>query len=180
MRARSSGQGPGRRGPGAAARRGFTLLEILLALALIALLSGVLISGSAQLLANRPTTPEEVFWAAVQQARAAALKTEREVRLSFDPKDQNFVLDDGAARQVLPVPPTRDLTVDLLAAQASRGSVLIGGDVVDTQTIPYATFYTDGTCTPFRVQFRTGGAARLLTLDPWTCARVLPRPEGGS
>ncbi|MCX6945663.1 MAG: GspH/FimT family pseudopilin [Opitutales bacterium] len=168
MRARSSGQGPGRRGPGAAAR-GFTLLEILLALALIALLAGVLISGSAQLLANRPTTPEEVFWAAVQQARASALKTEREVRLSFDPKDQNFVLDDGAGRQVLAVPPTRDLS-----------SVLIGGDVVDTQTIPYATFYTDGTCTPFRVQFRTGGAARLLTLDPWTCARVLPRPEGSS
>lgn len=162
------------------ARKGFTLLEILLALALIALLAGVLISGSADLIGDKPTTPEEVFWKAVQRARSGALSGERDVRLSFDAKDKAFVLDDGVKPQTLPVPPMRDLTVDLLAAQGGNSSILIGGEVVDSKVIPYVTFYADGTCTPFRVQFRAGGPARVIGIDPWTCARVLPRPEGSS
>ena len=158
-------------------RRAFTILEILLALALIGLLSGVLISGSVQLIGDKPVSAQDVFWKAVGQARTAALTTEREVRLSFDPKEKSFLLDDGTAPQVLPVPPARELTVDFLPTQASRSSVLIGGDLVSTQTVPFVTFYTDGTCTPFRAQFRTGGAARVLDIDPWTCAQVLPRLE---
>jgi prepilin-type N-terminal cleavage/methylation domain-containing protein len=157
---------------------GFTLLEIMLALALIALLAGVLISGSVQLLGDKPVSPEDVFWRAVQQARKSALTNERDVRLSFTAKDLAFVLDDGTASQSLPVPSSRDLTVNFLSAQAGGASVLIGGEVVDAQTIPFVTFYVDGTCSPFRVQFRGTGAARILAIDPWTCAKVLPRVEG--
>jgi prepilin-type N-terminal cleavage/methylation domain-containing protein len=143
---------------------GFTLLEIMLALALIAL--------------DKPVSPEDVFWRAVQQARKSALTNERDVRLSFTAKDLAFVLDDGTASQSLPVPSSRDLTVNFLSAQAGGASVLIGGEVVDAQTIPFVTFYVDGTCSPFRVQFRGTGAARILAIDPWTCAKVLPRVEG--
>jgi prepilin-type N-terminal cleavage/methylation domain-containing protein len=53
---------------------GFTLLEILLALAVIGLLSAVLIGGSARLLATKPLTPDDVFWKAVAQARKDALE----------------------------------------------------------------------------------------------------------
>ena len=51
------------------ASRGFTLLEILLALAIIALLASVLIGGSAALLNDRTATPTEVFWKTVQACR---------------------------------------------------------------------------------------------------------------
>jgi len=156
----------------------FTLLEILLALALVALLAGVLISGSTQLVGDKPATPEDVFWKAVQQARSSALNSGREVRLSFDEKEKTFVLDDGAAPQTLAVPPVRDLAVDLLAVQAARSTVLVGGELLDSKKIPYATFYPDGTCSPFRVQFHSSGAARVVTLDPWTCARELPKLGG--
>jgi hypothetical protein len=118
-----------------------------------------------------------VFWKAVRQSRQASLTAEREVRLSYDSKGQTFVLDDGAARQSLPVPATRDLAVDFLSAQPGAASVLIGGELVDTRTVPAVTFYPDGTCSPFRVQFRAGGAAHVLAIDPWTCAQVLPRAE---
>lgn len=156
---------------------GFTLLEILLALALMGMLAAVLVTGSANLLTDKPATPEAVFWKAVQQSRTAALTAEREVRLSYDPKTQAFVLDDGATAQSLAVPPTRQLTVDFLSTSAEQSSVLIGGELVNTQTIPAVTFYPDGTCSPFRVQFRTGGAANVLNIDPWTCAQVLPRTD---
>jgi general secretion pathway protein H len=164
-----------------AASNGFTLLEILLTLALMALLAGVLITGSANLLNDRPATPEDVFWKAVRQSRAAALTDEREVRLSFDGKQQAFVLDDDRSPQTLPVTAARELTVDFLPAEAAgRSLVLIGGELVDAQTMPFVTFYPDGTCSPFRVQFRTNGAPHVLNIDPWTCAPVLPRVENPS
>lgn len=162
----SSGQGVFR-------HRGFTLLEILLAVALIGLLSATLISTSMHLVGDRPMTPDEVFWQASREARQAALKTEHEQRLSFDAKETNFVLTDGVATQTFPVPPLRDLTVDFLPVRRDRNSVLIGGQLVDTQGIPWVSFYSDGTCMPFRVQIRTGGSARYITIDPWTCAPVL-------
>ncbi len=155
----------------------FTLLEILLAIALVGLLAAVLVTGGANLLSDKPATPEAVFWKAVQQSRAAALTVEREVRLSYDSKNQAFVLDDGSAAQALPVPPTRELTVDFLSAAPGQSSVLIGGELVDTKTMPSVTFYPDGTCAPFRVQFRAGGAAHVLNIDPWTCAQVLSRAD---
>ncbi len=157
--------------------RAFTLLEILLAIALMGLLAAVLVTGSVNLLSDKPATPEAVFWQAVQQSRTAALTAEREVRLSFDPKQQAFVLDDGASPLALPVPALRDLTVDFLSAQPGQSSVLIGGELVDTKTVPAVTFYPDGTVSPFRAQFRAGGAAKVLSIDPWTCAQVLPRVE---
>jgi prepilin-type N-terminal cleavage/methylation domain-containing protein len=155
----------------------FTLLEILLAIALMGLLAAVLVTGSVNLLSDKPATPEAVFWQAVRQSRTAALTAEREVRLSFDPRQLAFVLDDGASPLALPVPTVRELTVDFLSAQPGQSSVLIGGELVDTKTMPAATFYPDGTCSAFRVQFRAGGAAHVLSIDPWTCAQVLPRVE---
>ncbi len=157
--------------------RAFTLLEILLAIALMALLAGALVSGSAQLIGDKPATPEDVFWQVVQKARQAALKSEGEVRLSFDAKDKAFVLGDGTVSKSFPVPPAKELTVDFLSAQTGGSTVLIGGALVDTQTMPFVTFYPDGTCTAFRVQFRAGGFARILTIDPWTCAQVLARAD---
>ncbi len=155
----------------------FTLLEILLALALMALLAGALVTGSAQLIGDKPATAEDVFWQAVLKSRQAALKSEQEVRLSFDPKEKAFVLDDGTVKQSLPVPPAQDLTVEFLSAQTGGSTILIGGTLVDTQTMPSVTFYPDGTCTACRVQFRAGGSARILAIDPWTCAQVLARGD---
>ena len=157
--------------------RAFTLLEILLAIALMGLLAAVLVTGGANLLSDKPATPEAVFWKAVQQSRASALTVEHEVRLSYDSKNQAFVLDDGSSPLTLPVPAVRELTVDFLAAAPGQSSVLIGGELVDTKTVPAVTFYPDGTCSPFRAQFRSGGAARVLSIDPWTCAQVLPRAD---
>ncbi|ACB74888.1 hypothetical protein Oter_1604 [Opitutus terrae PB90-1] len=155
-------------------RRAFTLLEILLALALIGLLSGALVTGAVSLLNTEPQSPEEVFWAASQQARRAALRTQQEVALSFDAKEKEFVVTEPSGRRSFPIPAaSRELTIDLLQAQASGGSVLIGGQLVDTRTLPSVSFYPDGTCTPFRVQFRTTGPARVIAIDPWTCAPVL-------
>ena len=186
---RQSGLESAIRNPQSAIRmspRAFTLLEVILAVALLALLAGVLVSGSADLIGDKPVTAEDVFWKATLRARSAALNGEREVRLSFDAKDKVFVLDDGVTPQKLTLPPGRDATFSesrrnfVIAGQAAGNSILVGGELMESKPIAYVTFYPDGTCTSFRVQFRSGATARVVAIDPWTCAKILPPSDGSS
>jgi hypothetical protein len=67
-----------------------------------------------------------------------------------------------------------DLSIDFHPVQSdSSSSVLVGGTLVETEPLAAVTFYSDGTCTPFRVQPRKNSAAHVLSVDPWTCAPVL-------
>lgn len=158
--------------------RGFTLLEILLAVALIGLLAAALVAGATHLVDTKPSSPSDVFWQAVQAARRAALEQNQDVALSVDDKEHRFVVTAQEGTQYFPLPDKQNLTVDFLPMAAGRSSVLIGGALLETQTLPAVTFYADGTCTPFRTQIRTPGAdATVLAIDPWTCAPVLTPPE---
>ncbi len=168
---------PKRRGIGA-----FTLLELLLAIAVIALIGSVLIGGSAQLLETKPTSADDIFWKAVQEARKTALKSGNEVRLTFvDDRDagKSFAVNDGTATKQFPLPAATagDLAVTFLVAQKGGSAVLVGGMMVETQTIPFVTFYSDGTCTAFRAQFQRSSGLHTLAIDPWTCAPVLTPPD---
>jgi general secretion pathway protein H len=156
----------------------FTLLEILLAIALVALIATALIAGSVSLLKGRTLSPDEVFWQAVGQARKTALQGGGEVKVSFDEDQKAFVVDNGVAPKTVPVPGApKDLGVDFIAAQTNGADlVLIGGTLVDSQPMPFVSFYPDGTCSPFRVQIRTTGGAHVLAVDPWTCAAMLKAP----
>ena len=65
-------------------RGGFTLLEILLTLALIGLLAGALIGGSSALISERAPSANDVFWSAVRTARKTALNSQRDIAFRFD------------------------------------------------------------------------------------------------
>jgi len=161
--------------PGRSPRAAFTLLEILLALALLALLISATVSLSSGLVGDTAVTAEDMFWKGLTEARKEALTSQQEVRLSFDAKTKAFVVaTDAGVAQTLPVTTAVDkLTVDFLPLQKTNNIVLIGGELVETQGLPFVTFYDDGTCTPFRVQFRHNAAASFITIDPWTCAEML-------
>lgn len=171
----------GQRGVG----RGFTILEILLVLALLGFLSTVLVVGGARLLADRPQSPEDVFWEAVRQSRDYALLRNRDVSLRFDRETRAFVAGTAEGEQTFPVPADvggEDLRIEFLSTQKFEATVLIGGVLLETATLPRVTFYADGTCSPFRVQLRNGasGVPVTLNIDPWTCAPVLTAGAGGA
>jgi hypothetical protein len=157
------------------------MLEILLGLALIALVGTVLIGGSASLLADKAVSADDVFWQAVQECRKRSLKDAKDVRLGFDQKEKKFVLTEaagaGAALKEFPVVAATDLEVTFLTTQKGASMILIGGVAVETQTLPNVTFYSDGTCTPFRMQIQQGASTRVVSIDPWTCAQVLVAKE---
>jgi prepilin-type N-terminal cleavage/methylation domain-containing protein len=174
--------------------RGFTLLEILLVIALLALMATVLMSGVVHWVDQQPVAPEDVFWKSVQESRKAALKLEHEVRLKFDKDKKSFLLIDGNATPVpaadgvtpaeipamkeLPIPNApQDLEMDFLAPMKGGPAILVRGVLVESNPVPYVTFYPDGTCSPFRLQiFRPGGAS-TLGVDPWTCAPILEKKD---
>lgn len=174
---------------------GFTLLEILLSIALIALLGGLFVGGSSRLLAPEPTTPRAVFWKAVQEARKTALRAEHEIRLKFDAEKKHFYLVDGVAPtsvsedgftreerplKTFPISPetAQDLTVEFLGG-SGRGAntILVGGMLLESRPVPHVPFYGDGTCRAFRVQFARLGSVSTVTVDPWTCAELPPPPD---
>ncbi len=149
----------------------------MMVIALIAMLTGVLITGSSRLAAGRVVTPEDTFWKAVVETRKIALLSGREVRLSYADKDKDRALvarNPDGSEQRFPFEYEGDLKLDFLSNQKGGSAMLLGGQLVETQTLPFVTFYGDGTCSPFRTQIRTGSEPRILVIDPWTCSLVLP------
>ncbi len=179
------GRAPGRAGPPPRkyidSRAGFTLLEVLLSLALIALIAGVLVGGSAKLMSDQPVSADEVFWKASGEARKMALKSGNETHLAFvdDPKlGKRLNVTDGTTSKDFPIIGAPELVVTFLPVQPVAGSaIILAGQVVETEGIPFVRFYEDGTCSGFRVQVRVGPASHILNIDPWTCAQVLTGPE---
>ncbi len=174
--------------------RGFTLLEVLLSIAIIALVASVLVGGAAHMISDQPVTSHEVFWKAVREARKAALKAEHDIRLKFDRDKKQFYLIDGLAPstadetgtpqevriKTFPTTASRagELTVEFLGPSAKGAhTILLGGLLLESKSISYVTFYSDGTCMPFRAQFARGGSSSILSIDPWTCAPILPPPD---
>jgi prepilin-type N-terminal cleavage/methylation domain-containing protein len=157
---------------------GFTLVEILLVIALIALLSTIFIGGSSALLAEKAPSPDAQFWTACGAARGEALDEGKSVILTFDPKARGFVLDDGVQKKGMPLSGPDDLLVDFHpVASSTSSSVLLGGTLVETESLASVTFYDDGTCTPFRAQVHSKLGAHILSIDPWTCAPVLSKTD---
>ena len=151
---------------------------MLLVLALVGLISGMLAAGITHVISDDHPTPDDVFWQACHSAEKLATLGEREVSLSFAPKERRLVWTDGRETGEAAFDPAGgEISVQFLEAQAGGSLILIAGRVVETQEVPRVTFYPDGTCTAFRAQFRMGDKTWHLAIDPWTCAPVLEKTE---
>lgn len=156
-------------------RRAFTLLEILLVLALMGLLTSVLVVGANRMLATPPVTAEGAFWQMVAEARRYALQHEINVQMTFDEMSTSLMAtaEDGTILPAVVAPTGSKFTFQpgLTAPTSTSG---LGGTALLDTPLTMITFYSDGTCTLFRLQVETGGfgtgAPQTVQIDPWTCA----------
>lgn len=158
-------------GRGARSCRAFTLVEILLALALAGLVSALLAPelGAIYRTLER-ADPDRVLWDGVTAARARALEMQRTVWLRCDPQQRRLISDAAAA----PAGAWPDGVAFRLLPPLRGAAVLLGGRRVETTEISAVRFYPDGTCDAFRAEIRGAGAApRILAVDPWTCAPII-------
>ena len=152
--------------------KAFSLLEILVVLALFGLISALLIGGSSALLRAVTTDDaQNTTLNAIAAARHGAVLTGRTLELTYD--DKARVLSWGEGRAALAggeilrlLPPVR------------TSAVLVGGQLVES-SLARVRFYADGTCDPFRVEFGRDQNSRILALDPWTCTVLSPEASPG-
>lgn len=153
-------------------RRAFTVLEVILALALLGLVAGLFITGGNDLFRSRQRTPADIFWEAVQAARLQAVQEDVVVTMRFDEKEQRLLWSGPAAGAERSLAwPGKNL--EFLPAE-TNDVVLIGGQVVGTGALPAVRFHADGTTDRFRVQLTDAeGRVSRLELDPWTAAPIV-------
>jgi general secretion pathway protein H len=95
------------RKPVNAGRRAFTLVEILVVIALMAVLAGTIVSGSGMLASNRMRASAGLVVTAARLAVTRANTAGRPVRLVFD-IDQNLLLMEETSDRMLRVKETSD------------------------------------------------------------------------
>ena len=150
--------------------RAFTLLEVVLVIALLGVLGGLFISGGSELFRARERTATDVFWQAVQAARLQAVQEDVTVELRFDEKNLQVVWTTAVTTHELDWPGKK---LEFLPV-GQNDFVLLGGQLVGTGGPAMVRFYADGGMDRFRAQLTdAGGNVTRLDLDPWTCAPVL-------
>lgn len=167
-------------------RRGFTVLEVLLVVALFAA-TATLFLVSFDSLAR--TTPEEtieaVFWSTLREAREHALRTRQPVQVFFDDEQFAFVLAGAQPFRTVRVPAREwpsgmEVRVRFLEEVAQNEYILVRGELVTRREVPRAMVFPDGTCRAVEVEISVGRATRRIAVDPWTCAELLVPETGGA
>lgn len=153
-----------------AGRRAFTLIEVILVIALLGLVGSLFITGGSEMFRARQRTMTDVFWEAVQAARLQAVQEDTTVILRFEEKSKRILWGATGESHGLDWP---GRNLEFLPTE-SRDAVLLGGQMVYTNRLEAVRFHADGTTDRFRVQLTNAdGQVSLLELDPWTAAPVL-------
>lgn len=148
----------------------FTLLEVLLAIALLGLLAALFITGGNDLFRARERTVVDVFWQAVQAARLQAVQEDGTVLLRYVEKDRQLVWSSAGGTHELGWP---GKNLEFLPVE-QNDTVLLGGQLVGTGRLAVVRFHADGGVDRFRAQLTdAAGQVTRLDLDPWTCAPIL-------
>ena len=156
----------------------FTLIEILIALGLVAVIAGAMLisagpildgDGEGNILGNPPI--EEVFRRAVRQARYHAAASKQPATLRFDVGTSNFIIEskfdppeeepdrENAIKSVFKTgyvaedPELKVTFYQLLPGQSSQQGNLFEPDLEETKRI---VFHPDRSSTPFEVLFEDG------------------------
>jgi general secretion pathway protein H len=89
-----------RASPPPAGSRAFTLVELLLAIALMAILGGVIVSSTSMMSGNRLRSAAGLMVTAVRLAITRTNVTGRSIRLAFDLDEQRLVMEESADRML--------------------------------------------------------------------------------
>lgn len=153
-------------------RGGFSLIEIIVTLALIALVAGLMVTNLGSVIQGLGTPPlPETLHKAVQEARYQAAATKQTVYLRFDPETAYFRIagENGSELGAIGTdydPGDRAVEVVFEQILPSEGLSSLGR--TERVEIPYVRFHPDRSSTPFVVNLRYDGDASTHRYDPFS------------
>lgn len=153
-------------------RRGFTLIELIIVIALVALVGGLVVINAEAIFRGLGEEPvERVLREAVREARFQAAYLKEPTQLAYDGETAVFLIT-GAGGQSLASFPTsetaspRDLDIQFEQILPEEG--LTRNARQNTTEIDAVTFRPDRSSTPFQVIIDQGPSPFTLRFDPFS------------
>lgn len=152
-------------------RAAFTLIEVLVVVALVGIVATVFIANSTDMFRANDPRPDDAFWQAVTSARQLALDSNQIVILRYDQEKKQLKWAGETVPGSTLAYPGKEL--QFLATNV-QGTILLGGVLTETDPLKFVRFYPDGACDGFRAQLTDKTDKRmLLAVDQWTCAPIV-------
>ena len=153
-------------------RRGFTLIELIIVIALVALIGGLVVINAEAIFRGLGEEPvDRILRKAVREARFQAAYLKEPIRLSFDEENSVFHLT-GSGGQGLATFKTgeegtsEDIEVEFEQILPEEG--LNRNARQETVEIEAVIFRPDRSSTPFQVMIRQGNRPYTLQFDPFS------------
>jgi len=159
-------------GRGLTARRGFTLIEIIVTLGLVALVAGLMVLNVDSIIQGLGPRPlPDLLHKAVREARYQAASTKQTVLLRYDPDTAEFQLtgENGAdlGRIETHYEPS-DRSVEVVFEQVLPARGLNSFNRTDNEIIQAVRFRPDRSSTPFLARLRYEGTSSTHQYDPFS------------
>ncbi|EDY85242.1 general secretion pathway protein H [Verrucomicrobiia bacterium DG1235] len=159
-------------------RKGFTLVEMLLAIALVAMLGSVFVLNVGTLLRDGELeTLEKEYWRAVETARMGAVFKQQPHFIEWDGKGRQFLVRSAGSVESFEIDTESmgDVEVEVFFEEIApeNSYVLIGGELVSKREIATVGFFPDGTCSPYTVSLKIAGFETHFQMDPWTGVQLV-------
>lgn len=162
-------------------RAAFTLIEILVALALIALASGLLVGNLGTLLKELGPEPLPTqLHLAIREARYQAALRKESVLLRFDAETATFLITTSQGTQIEARPTKLDPeeeTLEVTFRQYLPGRGLNADARQETIEIDHVRFNPDRSSTPFLAEVREGMEESTHRYDPFSDLELADRDK---
>ena len=153
-------------------RRGFTLIEVVIVIALIAIAGSLVVVSAEGMLSGLGSEPNDrIFQKAVREARFQAASLKENTYLLYDDESGTlYVLDEGgqSLSDFSIAASNGDEVPALVFEQMLPSSGLDGFSREETAQIKQLVFRPDRSSTPFQVTMRDGANEFTLRFDPFS------------
>lgn len=156
---------------------GFTLIELIIVIGLIALVSGLVVTGTRGILSGLGERPvEETLRFAVREARYQAAHRKETTVLRFDAGSASFSVEtlNGARLKEFPTGYGRDDRLDVRFQQILPHRGLRAGLRSQRSELDAPRFRPDRSSTPFEAEIRIGMERSTHRFDPFSDIELSP------
>lgn len=156
---------------GSAVRRGFTLIELVLVIALIAVAGTLVVANADALLRGLGSeTAERTLQKAVQEARflAASQRENTQLRFNRESGDLEILAEDGGRLAAFTLAPDVEGEVPEILFEQILPAEGLQGAREQTVEIPSVAFRPDRSSTPFRARIGGGFNSFSQRYDPFS------------